>query len=81
MKPRDLDSQMGNAELRLTLASIESEISEVKGIAMETRDQARKTNGRVSRLENWRWLLLGMGSITTIVLLPILFLYISAKHL
>jgi hypothetical protein len=69
---------MGNAELRLTLASIESE---VKGIAMETRDQARKTNGRVSRLENWRWLLLGMGSITTIVLLPILFLYISAKHL
>lgn len=38
---------MGNTELRLSLASIESEISDVKGIALDTHAQALHTNGTV----------------------------------
>lgn len=56
----DVDKPMGNAELRLSLAGIESEISDVKGIAMETRDQARKTNGRVTLLEKFMWTMAGL---------------------
>ncbi len=50
---------MGNAELRLTLASIESEVGDVKSISMETRDQAKRTNGRVNWMEKVLWTYMG----------------------
>lgn len=59
MKINDVDQPMGNAELRLSLAGIESEIAEVKGIAMETREQAKKTNGAVASLKLWRSYIVG----------------------
>lgn len=48
----DLESPMGNAELRLRLLSIEN-------IATETHDQAKKTNGRVTRHDKMLWTALG----------------------
>jgi len=40
--------------------------------------QTIKTNGRVNKLENWRSYMAGAIAIITILLLPILFLIISA---
>lgn len=61
MNINDVDKPMGNAELRLSLASIESEVSDVKRIATDTHEQALHTNGTV------RWhtklLYLAMGAL------------------
>lgn len=57
---------MGNAELRLTLASIENEVVETKGIAMEARDQGLKTNGNVRLHEKLIWTALGALPLLTI---------------
>lgn len=55
----DLEKPMGNAELRLSLASIESEIVDTKHIAIETRDQATHTNGTVRWHTKMLWLAMG----------------------
>lgn len=55
----DLETPMGNAELRLSLANIESEVVDVKRIALETHEQAKRTNGRVSWLEKLAWITIG----------------------
>ena len=57
---------MGNAELRLTLASIENEISDVKSISMETHEQAKKTNGRVNMHDKMLWTALGALPLLTV---------------
>lgn len=51
MNGPDVDRPMGNAELRLTLANIASEVVDTKAIAIETHTQAKATNGRVTYLE------------------------------
>lgn len=64
----DLETPMGNAELRLSLANIESEVAEVKGIALDTHEQATKTNGRVNLLEKFQYgSLVGLAILTPIV--------------
>lgn len=50
---------MGNTELRLSLASIESEISDVKSIAIDTHTQALHTNGTVRWHTKMLWLAMG----------------------
>lgn len=76
MNPGTLDSPMGNTELRITLAGIESEIGDVKSIAIETRDQAVKTNGSVANVKEdlafWRGALWVMGAVIVFIVLPIL---------
>lgn len=63
----DVDKPMGNAELRLTLAGLESEVGDIKDIALDTRDQARKTNGRVNILEKFQYgALVGFSILTPI---------------
>lgn len=59
MERRDVDMPMGNAEMRLLFAGLENEIADVKGITLETRDQAKKTNGRVNWLEKSMWMAMG----------------------
>ena len=54
-----MDSKLDNILLR---------IEEVRIVATETRDQAKRTNGRVTRLEGWRqWMIGGSIGISTIV--------------
>lgn len=52
------EMRAGFAGLRVELltarTSLEREIASVKSTAEETRDQARATNGRVTKLEIWR---------------------------
>lgn len=49
MSPEDLEKPMGNAELRLAFASVETKIEEVHKVATDTKEQATKTNGAVGR--------------------------------
>lgn len=62
----DVDQPMGNAELRLTLASIENEIGDVKSIAMETRQGQKYTNGKVRWLIKLAWLSMGALPLLTV---------------
>lgn len=39
---------------RPTNADIYQELGEIKQIALATKEQAERTNGRVSKLENWQ---------------------------
>lgn len=52
----DVDQPMGNAELRLTLASLENEIGDVKGLSLDIHEQTKKTNGRVNLLMKVAWM-------------------------
>lgn len=63
---KDIDKPMGNAELRLSLLSIENEIGDVKSIAMSTHEQAKKTNGRVNLHDKMLWTALGALPLLTI---------------
>lgn len=64
----DLEAPMGNAEMRLSFANLEGEVAEVKGIAIDTHEQAKKTNGRVTALEKWQYgSLVGLSILTPIV--------------
>lgn len=65
MNNNDVDKPMGNAELRLSLASIENEVSDVKRIAMDTHVQALKTNGKVRWHTKMLWLAMGPLPILT----------------
>lgn len=79
MIPKDVDVPMGNAELRLTLAGIESEVSEIKGLAMSTNTQAKLTNGHVAdafreidKQKKFSWLLMGGWTIFVLFVVPAL---------
>lgn len=50
---------MGNAELRLTLQEIHTEVAETKGIAMETRQLQTVANGKTASLSKWREQMVG----------------------
>ena len=53
-----------NAEVLLKLEEMHKDIAEIKA-------QTMKTNGRVSVLENWRWLITGGIIILSTVVLPV----------
>ena len=40
--------------------------------------QTKRTNGRVSSLENWRWFLAGMGCIIITLFIPVLIAFIQS---
>lgn len=62
----DVEKPMGNAELRLTLAGIQEEIGDVKSIALDTKTQAMKTNGKVMWHTKTIWLCMGALPLLTI---------------
>ncbi len=71
----DVDSSMGNVELRLTLANIESEIAEVKSIAIDTKAETQATNGKVARIIIWKEQMIGrmqsFGLCLVLIIIPL----------
>lgn len=45
---QEIEQPMGNTELRLSLSNLEEEVADAKGIALDTLEQAKKTNGHVA---------------------------------
>ena len=64
-------------EQPLTLRELEHFFGDVKDDVKEIKVQVKTTNGRVNKLENWRWFMTGGLAILTAVVLPVLFLVIS----
>lgn len=61
-----VEEAMGNTELRLTLATIQEEIGDVKSIALDTKAQATRTNGKVMWHTKTIWLCMGALPLLTI---------------
>lgn len=76
-----VDEPMGNAELRLTLAGLESEIAEIKSLSISTNEQAKLTNGNVAKLKLWQSYVIGfcacLGLMFISILIPLLVAYIQ----
>jgi hypothetical protein len=52
-------------------------LEEIRDDGKETKLQAKMTNGRVNKLENWRWFITGGLTLITVLLLPLLFILIQ----
>lgn len=61
-----------NREIDEKHLAVMNAIGVVKGIALETKDQATKTNGRVNKLEKWRAYLAGGGAVLSAVVIMVL---------
>lgn len=59
------DQPYQNRELDVRFVEIKDQLDRIEG-------QTRKTNGRVSNLENWRWFLSGGFALTTVLIIPVL---------
>ena len=65
-------------ELDEKFEDVRTQFTEVKDTLIEIKIQTQKTNGRVGSLENYKWFLLGMGCIITVLLIPILIALIQS---
>lgn len=54
-----------NREIREMFGEMKLDLTEIKA-------QTKLTNGRVSKLENWRWFITGATTMITIVVIPLL---------
>lgn len=59
---------------------IDEKFGEVKSLLLEIRDQTKKTNGRVSRLENWRWMIAGGMAVICFIVVPLV-VYINTLQI
>lgn len=59
-------------ELDEKFLDIKEDLLVIKNVLDSVETQTKKTNGRVNGLENWRWFLVGIGTVVTVLLIPIL---------
>jgi hypothetical protein len=57
---------------------MDEKFGDVRTILIEIKEQTTKTNGRVNKLERWQSFMMGGLAILTILVLPILFIIVSA---
>ncbi len=51
--------------------------TELKQDIKEIKDHLKTLNGRVRSVENWRWMMVGMGIVLSIVIIPIVLILIE----
>ena len=64
---------MADAHKTYTDREIDSFHTEIRNALERIENQTTKTNGRVTRLEFWKYTLIGMGVVIQIILIPIAF--------
>jgi hypothetical protein len=57
--------------------SVHDSLSSINKTMNEVLEQTKKTNGRVSNLENWRAYILGAVAVLTALVLPIVFMVVN----
>lgn len=57
---------------RYTQRELDHYFSELKEDVRIIKEQTLRTNGRVNKLENWRWLLTGGMTIITMLVIPLI---------
>lgn len=50
-----------------TIATLISDVKHIREDAAEIKEQVKRTNGRVSKLEEWRSILIGAWGVLTIM--------------
>jgi hypothetical protein len=55
-------------------------LQDLKKDAIEIKEQVKKTNGRVTALENWRWFIIGGMAVVVTTGIPLV-VYIYTKGL
>jgi hypothetical protein len=63
-----MDADYSKREIDEHFRNINEKLDTNARVSNEIRALAMQTNGRVTRLENWRWYLAGIGTVIIIVL-------------
>lgn len=69
---QEVHSHLANMEQQYSSRELDHYFKDIRETLGEIKEQTVKTNGRVSRLENWRWLLMGGMSIITAMVIPLI---------
>ena len=69
-------------EIKISISSLKNDLltfrTESKDENREIILQTRKTNGRVGKLENWKYAFIGGWIVITVILLPIIVTFLRA---
>lgn len=68
------------ADIRKSIAILETHHLEVKDTLERIEEQTKKTNGRVSRLENWRSYITGGLAVVGIVIALVIYIFNSSMQ-
>lgn len=71
-----LDQKIDRVEVNVKEA-IAEKAEDLKEELLAIKEQTTKTNGRVTSLEQWKWMAVGAISILTALVLPIIFILIK----
>ena len=71
-KKRELDEKFGD---------IKDSLNRIEAQTIKTNGSVAKSFEEINNLKNWRWFLAGIGSIITVLLIPILLALIQTGKL
>lgn len=69
------------SDIRKNIAILEVHYQDIKCDLTDIKVQTTRTNGRVSKLEGWRSLLIGGWSVVTLIVIPLLcYIFFNAQQ-
>lgn len=71
MEHRHIDKEIFTLEKDYSNREIDHWRDETREQLTRIENQVTKTNGRVSALENWRWMVIGALSVITMIVIPL----------
>lgn len=72
-----MDTDYSKREIDRMFGEIRDSFSSQNVVLNEIKTQVKTTNGRVSSLERWKFVVIGFCSCVTIILLPLVFALIQ----
>lgn len=80
MEKRHIDKEIFTLEKDYSNREIDYWREETREQLTRIEAQVTKTNGRVSALENWRWMIIGALTIITMLVIPmVIYIYNSQQ--
>lgn len=69
------------AEIPFSNRELNEKFTDIRETLAQILEQTKRTNGRISKLENWRAYVIGALSILTVLVLPIIFAVLSSGNI